>query len=112
MDGRLHQSDKRDSRALFSLALILLLFYLISETRAERSDDAPCVDKMNGVLFLSLFLSSFLDVPLHEVHAKKYSLTLADDQFETRRPDLFVKRTGPWGPSSTAGHRIGISPRF
>jgi len=36
MDGRLHQSDKRDSLALFSLALILLLFYLISETRAEK----------------------------------------------------------------------------
>lgn len=55
MDGRLHQLDKRDSRALFSLALILLLFYLISETRVERSDDAPCVDKMNGMLSLSLF---------------------------------------------------------
>jgi len=58
MDGRLHQSDKRDSRALFSLALILLLFYLISETRIERSDDAPCVDKMNGMLFLSFSLFS------------------------------------------------------
>lgn len=59
MDSRLHQSDKRDSRALIPLslslllALILLLFYLISETRAERSDDAPCVDKMNGATALS-----------------------------------------------------------
>lgn len=42
MDSRLHQSDKRDSRALIPLslsllpALILLLFYLISETCAEK----------------------------------------------------------------------------
>lgn len=45
MDSRLHQSDKRDSRALIPLflsvsltcvALTLLLFYLISETRAEE----------------------------------------------------------------------------
>jgi len=48
MDSRLHQSDKRDSRALIRLspsfsptlsllpALILLLFYLISETRTEK----------------------------------------------------------------------------
>lgn len=37
------------------------------------------------------------------MRAKKYSLTLADDQFETRRPDLFVKR---WSLETLQHRRI------
>lgn len=83
---------------------LLFFFYFISLAKlAPRSDDAPCVDKMNGAL-LSLSFSSLVFSSAHEARTKKYSLTFAYDQFETRRPGPFVKPR-PAEPSSIAGCR-------